>query len=153
MEIIWISSNRYNVESFMSHTCWYRWHYLRSTMVQLEFGSLYTGCMQPTYTMVPTKNWTNIRDGTRQWSAMNRPLVWIESSDFKLKRILDSSSSSHVFNDKRFFDQLELCDLDVVVFHLRYNAKSTLQRCCDSIVTCKRHSLQEEECYYIHWTV
>ena len=34
---------------------------------------------------------------------------------------------------------------DVVVFHLRYNAKSTLQRCCDSIVTCTRHSLQEEE--------
>ena len=32
-----------------------------------------------------------------------------------------------------------------VVFHLRYNAKSTLQRCCDSIVTCTRHSLQEEE--------
>ena len=32
-----------------------------------------------------------------------------------------------------------------VVFHLRYNAKSTLQKCCDSIVTCTRHSLQDEE--------
>ena len=32
-----------------------------------------------------------------------------------------------------------------VVFYLRYNAKSTFHRCCDSIGIGTRHSLQEEE--------
>ncbi|KNZ54613.1 hypothetical protein VP01_28g4 [Puccinia sorghi] len=32
-----------------------------------------------------------------------------------------------------------------VVFHLRYNAKSTFHRHCDSVVTCTGKSLQEEE--------
>ncbi|KNZ63611.1 putative signal peptide protein [Puccinia sorghi] len=31
-----------------------------------------------------------------------------------------------------------------VVFHLCYNAKGTFHN-CDSIVTCQRHSLREEE--------
>jgi len=32
-----------------------------------------------------------------------------------------------------------------VVFHLRYNAKSTWQRYCEQMSTCTGHSLQEEE--------
>ena len=33
----------------------------------------------------------------------------------------------------------------IVVFHLRYNAKSSWQRYCEQMSTCTGHSLQEEE--------
>ena len=43
--------------------------------------------------------------------------------------------------------------MDILVFHLCYNAKITLYRYDDNIVTCTRHSLKEEEGYYGLYTV
>ncbi|PLW49959.1 hypothetical protein PCASD_01262 [Puccinia coronata f. sp. avenae] len=40
--------------------------------------------------------------------------LWIKNGDNRSKIFLDSGSSSHVFNDARFFDKLELKDLDVI---------------------------------------
>jgi hypothetical protein len=40
--------------------------------------------------------------------------LWIENGDPNSKIILDSGASAHIFNDKRFFDKLELKDCDVI---------------------------------------
>jgi hypothetical protein len=45
---------------------------------------------------------------------MSLVTLWVENGDNRSKIILDSGSSSHVFNDPRFFDKLELKDLDAI---------------------------------------
>ncbi|KNZ49413.1 hypothetical protein VP01_5024g1, partial [Puccinia sorghi] len=45
---------------------------------------------------------------------MSLVTLWVESGNSNSRIILDSGSSSHVFNDKRFFDQLELGDFDSI---------------------------------------
>jgi hypothetical protein len=40
--------------------------------------------------------------------------LWINNGDIKSKIILDSGSSSHVFNDTRYFDRLDYGDFDVI---------------------------------------
>jgi hypothetical protein len=40
--------------------------------------------------------------------------LWVENGDNRSKIMLDSGSSSHVFNDPRFFEKLELKDLDAI---------------------------------------
>jgi hypothetical protein len=45
---------------------------------------------------------------------MSLVTLWIENRNSKSKIILDSGSSSHVFNNKHFFDKLELQNLDSI---------------------------------------
>ncbi|KNZ50605.1 hypothetical protein VP01_432g5 [Puccinia sorghi] len=52
--------------------------------------------------------------------------------------------STHSQNPKEQPTDINTFPLTAVVFHLCYNAKSTLHRYCGSIVECTRHSLQEE---------
>lgn len=61
------------------------------------------------------------REAQLKWEAskksnyyMSLVTLWIENGNNKSKIILDSGSSSHVFNDKRFFNQLELGNLDSI---------------------------------------
>ncbi|KNZ55415.1 hypothetical protein VP01_2688g1 [Puccinia sorghi] len=61
------------------------------------------------------------REAQEKWKStqktnyfMSLVTLWIENGNNKSKIILDSGSSSHVFNDSRFFEQLSLGDLDVI---------------------------------------
>ncbi|KNZ56673.1 hypothetical protein VP01_2349g4 [Puccinia sorghi] len=64
------------------------------------------------------------RDSQAQWKAgkekekenyfMSLLTLWIESGDPNQRIILDSGASAHIFNDSRFFESLELGDLDVI---------------------------------------
>ncbi|KNZ58905.1 hypothetical protein VP01_1836g6 [Puccinia sorghi] len=61
------------------------------------------------------------RDAQAKWEASKRTnyfmslvTLWIESGSHDSKIILDSGSSSHIFNDPRFFEHLELGDLNVM---------------------------------------
>ncbi|KNZ54267.1 hypothetical protein VP01_2994g3 [Puccinia sorghi] len=40
--------------------------------------------------------------------------LWINQGDAESRLILDSGASAHIFNDKRFFSELELKNLDVI---------------------------------------
>ncbi|KNZ53397.1 hypothetical protein VP01_3250g2 [Puccinia sorghi] len=61
------------------------------------------------------------REAQEKWEStqktnyfMSLVTLWVENGDNKSKIILDSGSSSHVFNDHRFFKELNLGNLDVI---------------------------------------
>ena len=45
---------------------------------------------------------------------MSLVTLWIKNGNSKSKIILESRSSSHVFNNKHFFDKMELQNLDSI---------------------------------------
>ncbi|KNZ44115.1 hypothetical protein VP01_94g2 [Puccinia sorghi] len=64
------------------------------------------------------------KDSQAQWLAnkakksenyfMSLLTLWIESGDPKSRIILDSGASAHIFNNKQFFESLEIGDFDVI---------------------------------------
>ncbi|KNZ44624.1 hypothetical protein VP01_898g7 [Puccinia sorghi] len=60
------------------------------------------------------EKWKSNKDKNQVNYYMSLVTPWINHGDPKSRIILDSGASAHIFNNKQYFSQLELRDLDVI---------------------------------------
>ncbi|KNZ61785.1 hypothetical protein VP01_1358g6 [Puccinia sorghi] len=60
------------------------------------------------------EKWRSNKDKSQVNYYMSLVTLWINQGDPKSRIVLDSGASAHIFNDRRYFSQLQLENLDVI---------------------------------------
>ncbi|KNZ54781.1 hypothetical protein VP01_2856g1 [Puccinia sorghi] len=114
----------------------FAWFLLSLTQKSHEFPCIASGMPFPSTHLVMLKFWL-LNSGLQTRQIRRRAETLKESLDWNRVSWRGLQDHNRYYWNKLF--------ANAVVFHLHYNAKSTLHRYDDSIFTSTRHSLQEEE--------